>query len=110
MVLEDLRSKALYQNSLDVWIGVCKEKDIKWSEPEYYKKFIEYLQSSNLSMKKFSLCVSEADSSIKENNEKIKFAESLSASNDSNCDTYTLKLNDFAIKVIRNFDLNKLTS
>ena len=106
MVLEDLRNKVLFQNSLDVWIGICKEKQAKWNEPEQYKKFIEYLKKVNLNMKKFPLCVNEADPSNQETVEKKKFTEILSESNDPNCGTYTLKLNDSTIEIIRKFDWN----
>lgn len=106
MELEDLRKKVIYQNSLDVWIGLCREKNIPWGEMEEYKKFIEYLNNQNLHMKPFPLCVSEADSSLKENIEKAKFAESLSGVKDPNCATYTIKLSDSTIGVIRKFNLN----
>ncbi len=38
MTLEDLRKKAIYQNSIDTWIAVCEEKNIDWYETEHYKK------------------------------------------------------------------------
>ena len=34
---------------------------------------------------------------------KAKFAEILKESNDSDAETYTVKLNDLAVSVIRNF-------
>jgi len=107
MALEDLRKKVLYQNSLDVWIGLCGEKNIQWNTIDGYKKFIEFLQSQNLNMKPFPLCVSEADSSIEANKNKAKFAEFLSETNDPKCSTYTIKLSDSSIGIIRKFDLNK---
>jgi len=106
MTLEDLRKKVLYQNSLDIWIDACREKNIDWKKAEGYKRFIEYLQSQSLSMKQFPLCVSEVDSSIEENKDKAKFAESLSETKDPKYATYTIKLSDSAINVIRKFDLN----
>ncbi|MDH3677799.1 MAG: hypothetical protein OEQ12_05800 [Nitrosopumilus sp.] len=105
MTLEDLRKKVLYQNTLDVWIGICEEKNINWSETESYKKFIDFLLNHNLGMKKFPLCVSESDPNVKSALEKAKFMEVLSESKDPNCATYTLRLNDSAIDLIRNFDL-----
>lgn len=105
MTLEDLRKKVLYQNSLDVWIGICREKNITWREIENYAKFIRFLQDKNVNMKPFPLCVSESDSSIEENKEKAKFAESLSEKKDPNCSTYTLKLNDSTMNIIRQFEL-----
>lgn len=104
MTLEDLRKKVIYQNTLDIWIKACKEKNIKWNETENYKKFIDYLSNQNLSMKKFPLCVTEADLTP-EDKEKANFAEILSASNDPNSSTYTIKLSDSAINLIRKFQL-----
>ena len=34
MNLDDLRQKVIYQNTLDIWIGACEEKNIKWNETE----------------------------------------------------------------------------
>ena len=107
MTLEDLRKKVLYQNSIDIWIKLCEEKSIFWKDIENYKRFIEFLFSQSLHLKPFPLCVSESDSLIEENREKAKFAESLSEVKDPNCSTYTLKLNDSALSVIRKFELSK---
>jgi hypothetical protein len=105
MTLDDLRKKVLYQNTLDVWIGFCEEKNLDWNETEGYKKFIDYLLNQKIGMKKFPLCVSESDSTLDSAQNKIKFAEVLSSSNDPNCATYTVRLNDSAIELIRNFNL-----
>ncbi len=107
MTLEDLRKRVIYQNTLDIWIGACEEKNIKWNETESYKKFIDFLLDQNLNMKKFPLCVSESDPKLESAQEKVKFAEILSASKDQNCATYTIRLNDSAIELIRKFDLKK---
>ena len=106
MTLEDLRKKVIYQNTLDVWIGVCEEKNLDWRETESYKKFIEFLQQQNLNMKQFSLCVSESDSSIESNKEKANFAEILSETKDPKCATFTIKLNNSTIDLLRKFNLN----
>jgi len=106
MTLEDLRKKVLYQNTLDIWIGICEEKNINWNETKNYKKFIDYLLNQNLGMKKFPLCVSESDPNLESTQEKGKFAEVLSESNEPNCATYTIRLNNSAIDLIRKFDLS----
>ena len=106
MTLEDLRKKVLYQNTLDVWIGVCGEKKINWREIESYKKFIEFLQDQKINMKQFPLCVSESDSSMQLNKEKSTFAETLSEMKDPKYATYTIKLSDSTLDLIRKFILN----
>jgi len=30
MALEELRKKVLYQNSIEIWIGISKEKSMDW--------------------------------------------------------------------------------
>jgi len=105
MTLDDLRQKVIYQNTLDVWVGACEEKNIKWNDTESYKKFIDYLLNQNLSMKKFPLCVSDSDSQLESAREKAKFAEILSETKEPNCETYTVRLNDSTIDLIRKFDL-----
>ena len=102
MALEELRKKVIYQNSVDVWIGACQEKEQNWNEPQSYKKFIEYLQNQKVSMKKFPLCISESDSI---STEKRQFAESLSNYEDPLMATFTIKLNDSTLEIIRQFDL-----
>ena len=106
MTLDELRKKVIYQNTLDVWIGACDEKNINWNETESYKKFIDYLLNQNLSMKKFPLCVSDSDSQLESDRAKAKFAEILSETKAPNCETYTVRLNDSTIELIRKFDLN----
>ena len=105
MTLDDLRKKVLYQNTFDIWIGACEEKNISWSEPENYKKFIDYLQNQNLSMKKFPLCVNESDLTLESAQEKANLAEILSESKDPNSATFTVRLNDSVIEIIRKFEL-----
>ena len=106
MALDELRKKVIYQNTIDVWIGVCEEKNLKWDEPENYKKFVKYLLNQNLQMKKFPLCISDAESTLEISQKKAKFAELLSEENDPKSSTYTVRLNDSTMELIRNFSLN----
>lgn len=106
MTLDELRQKVIYQNTIDVWIGICEEKKIDWNVSENYKKFIDYLLKQNLNMKKFPLCVSDADSQLESTQKKVKFAEVLSEEKDPKSETYTVRLNDSTIELIRKFDLN----
>ena len=100
MTLDDLRKKVLYQNTVDIWIGACTEKNQNWNIIEEYKKFIEYLKEQNVSMKKFALCVSDSESTEPE---KVQFSENISESKDPNIETFTIKLNDKTIDLIRKF-------
>lgn len=102
MSLDEIRKKVMFHNSIDVWIAACSEKNIDWSNTENYKKFISYLLKNNLNLKAFSLCAHEAGATEQE---KTKFADALSESKDPNAATYTIKLNDATLDVIRKFTL-----
>ena len=67
-----------------------------------YKKFIAYLLKNNLHLKSFNLCSHEAGATEEK---KTKFADLLAETRDSdpNAATYTIKLNDVSIDLIRKF-------
>jgi hypothetical protein len=54
-------------------------------------------------MKKFPLCIKESGGNYERGHDKTKFAEKLSESNDENSAVYTIKLNDAAMNIIREF-------
>ena len=101
MSLDEIRKKVIFHNSVDVWIAACGEKNISWTNPENYKKFIAYLLKNNLNLKAFNLCSHEAGATEEE---KTKFAETLAETKDDpNSLTYTIKLSDSALDIIRNY-------
>ena len=100
--LDVIRKKVFFHNSIDVWISACEEKNMEWFDTEQYKKFISYLLKNNLHLKAFNLCAHEAGATEEK---KTKFADSLAETKDidPNSATYTIKLNDNTIDVIRKF-------
>ena len=52
MALEELRKKVLYQNSIEIWIGISTEKKLDWVDTDNYKKFIAFLLKNELKMNK----------------------------------------------------------
>ena len=101
MSLDDIRKKVIFHNSVDVWIAACGEKKIPWTNPEDYKKFISHLLQNNLNLKAFNLCAHEAGATEEE---KTKFAEILAETKDDpNSMTYTIKLTDSALGIIRSY-------
>jgi hypothetical protein len=103
MSLDEIRKKVIFHNSVDVWIATCMEKNIDWTNTDAYKKFIAYLLANNLNLKAFNLCAHEAGAT---EDEKVKFTETLAETKeDPNSLTYTVKLNDVALNIIRNFSL-----
>lgn len=107
MSLDELRKKAIYQNTIDTWIAACEEKNKDWYKAEDYKKFIVYLRKNQLKMQKFPLCVKETGGMYERGRDKTKFAEILSTLEDENAAAYTIKLNDTTVELIRNFELLK---
>lgn len=106
MTLEDLRKKALFQNTIDTWIMLCEEKNAEWYSPEDYKKFMVYLFQNGLKLQKFPLCIKESGGMYQRGKNKTQFAESLAQSTDPNAAAYTIRLNDETIKIIRQFNSN----
>ena len=106
LALDVIRKKVFFHNSVDVWISACEEKNIDWNNTENYKKFIEYLLKNNLQLKAFNLCAHEAGA-VEE--EKTKFTELLAEEKNTNANaaTYTIKLNDKSIDLIRKFSLTE---
>ena len=104
MSLDKLRQQVIFHNSIDVWIAACNEKNITWNDTENYKKFISYLLENNLNLKAFTLCSHEAGETEQE---KTEFAEKLRTQRDTdpNAATYTIKLSEPTIELIRKFQL-----
>ena len=104
LALDIIRKKVFFHNSVDVWISACEEKNIDWNSTENYKKFISYLLKNNLQLKAFNLCAHEAGAVEVE---KTKFTELLADEKNTNPNaaTYTIKLNDNSIDLIRKFRL-----
>ena len=102
MSLDELRKKVIFHNSVDIWIATCSEKNVDWTNPEDYKKFIAHLLKNNLNLKAFNLCAHEAGAT---EDEKVKFTETLAETKDPNSLTYTIKLNDAALDIIRSYSI-----
>ena len=104
MILEELRKKALYQNSIEIWIGISEEKKIDWVNTDNYQKFIAFLLKNELSLKQMTICFDESDNARYGGHSKKVFANNLAAINDVNSHCYSIKLKDSAIELIRKFD------
>ena len=103
MSLDEIRKKVIFHNSVDVWIATCSERNIDWTNPEDYKKFTAHLLKNNLNLKAFNLCAHEAGAT---EDDKVKFANILAETKeDPNSLTYTIKLNDAALDVIRSYSI-----
>ena len=105
LALDNIRKKVAYQNTVDIWIAMWQEQDTDWNSTEIYRKFIAYLLKTSLTMKKFPFCIKESGGNFERGHDKTEFGEKLSESNDENSAVYTIKLNDAAMNIIREFKL-----
>lgn len=105
MSLEDLREKAFFQNSIDVWIMLCEEKKWEYFDIKNYLQFIEYLFSNNIKIQRFPLCIKESGGLYERGKDKTKFLENLSKVQSDNASAFTIKLSQSAIEIIRKFEL-----
>ncbi|MEO9276547.1 MAG: hypothetical protein ABI340_02025 [Nitrososphaera sp.] len=106
MTLEELRQKALFQNTIDTWIMLCEEKKAEWYSPEKYTKFMSHLFKKGLKLQKFPLCIKESGGMYQRGKDKTQFAETLAQSTDPNAAAYTIRLSNETINIIREFDPN----
>jgi len=106
MLLEDLRDKALFQNSIDIWIALCEENKSDWYDIQAYKNFIKHLNSHGIKMQKFPLCIKESGGTFERGRDKSKFLEELSRYSEDDSSAFITKLNPNTIQIIRQFRIN----
>jgi hypothetical protein len=78
VTLEQLRAKAFFQNTIDVWIMLCEEKGWDWYNIDAYRRFIAHLKSKEIKMQKFPLCIKESGGMYESGEDTTKFVEELS--------------------------------
>src|SRR6188768_1379101 len=103
MSLEKLRSKAFFQNTIDVWISFCEERDWDWYDLDAYRHFISYLRAKDIGLQKFPLCIKESGGLYERGRDKTKFLEELSHLSSDDASAYTIKLSDSMLEKIRLF-------
>lgn len=103
MTLEELRTKALFQNTVDVWIMSCEENNSEWFNADAYRAFVTHLLKNNVKMTKFPLCIKESGGMYERGRDKTKFLDMLSKFSSDDSMAYTLKLDDRTLEVIRSF-------
>lgn len=103
MTLEQLRNKAFFQNTIDVWIAYCEEQGREWYDIEAYRSFIKHLNSKGIKMQKFPLCVKESGGTYERGRDKTQFLEELSKISSDDAAAFTLKLSENVLAAIRSF-------
>jgi hypothetical protein len=105
--LEDLRDKAFFQNSIDVWIMLCEEKKWDYSNIKNYLNFIDYLFANNIKIQRFPLCIKESGGMYERGKDKTAFLENLSKIQSDNASAFTIKLTENTLSTIRAFRIIK---
>jgi hypothetical protein len=103
MTLEQLRQKAFFQNTIDVWIAYCEERGWDWYNINAYQSFIGHLLSKGIKMQKFPLCIKESGGTYERGKDKTQFLDHLSKISSSDASAYTIKLSGETIDIIRLF-------
>lgn len=103
MTLEELRQKAFFQNTVDVWIAYSDER--KWDryDIDAYRRFISHLNSKGIKMQKFPLCIKESGGKFERGKDKAQFLDQLSKFSSDDAAAYTVKLSGDVIATIRSF-------
>jgi hypothetical protein len=104
MTLEELRQKAFFQNTIDVWIMYCAERDWDWYSVDAYRRFISHLGTKGVKMQKFPLCIKESGGMFERGKDKAQFLEQLSKISSDDAAAYTLKLSGDVMAAIRSFN------
>jgi len=104
LTLEDLRQKALFQNTIDVWIMYSEEKNWDWYDIAGYTDFIRHIRSNVVKMQKFPLCIKESGGMFERGKDKAKFLEELSHISGEDVSAYTLKLSNEVLQAIRSYN------
>jgi len=103
MTLEELRQKAFFQNTIDIWIMYCAERSWDWYNIDTYRRFISHLSSKGVKMQKFPLCIKESGGMYERGKDKAQFLDQLSKIPSDDASAYTLKLSGDVIAAIRSF-------
>ena len=103
MTLEELRQKAFFQNTIDVWIAYSEERDADWYDIDAYRHFIGHLISKGIKMQKFPLCVKESGGMYERGKDKAQFLDELSKISAADAAAFTIKLTGETIDAIRLF-------
>ncbi|AIF83678.1 Glycosyl hydrolase family 14 [Candidatus Nitrososphaera evergladensis SR1] len=103
MTLEELRNKAFFQNTIDVWIAYCEEQKRDWYDTDAYRRFIQHLNANGIKMQKFPLCIKESGGMYERGRDKTQFLEELSKMSSDDAAAYTIKLSENVLAAIRSF-------
>ena len=103
MTLDQLRQKAFFQNTIDVWISYCEERSWDWYDIENYRRFINHLTTNGIKMQKFPLCIKESGGMYERGKDKTQFLEQLSKLSSDDTAAYTVKLSSDVLSKIRSF-------
>ena len=103
MTLEELRQKAFFQNTIDVWIMYCAERNRDWYDIDAYRRFISHLNAKGIKMQRFPLCIKESGGMYERSKDKAQFLDQLSKIPSDDAAAYTLKLSGDVIATIRSF-------
>ena len=101
MTLEDLRQKAFFQNTIDVWIAYSEERGWDWYNIDAYRCFIGHLISKGIKMQTFPLCFKDSGRTYDRRKNKRQFLHHLSKISAEDAAAYSVKVTAETIGAIR---------
>tara|TARA_B100000949_G_C14235779_1_gene431078 strand:+ start:932 stop:1210 length:279 start_codon:yes stop_codon:yes gene_type:complete len=87
--LDELRKTLLYQNTVDIWMTLCTEKNWEWRDADNYQRFLEFIKNEGVSLAPL----------------KVKHAVMQFSGNPVS--SYSVRLDDNTLSKIRNFEVKK---
>ncbi len=100
--LDELRRRALFHNSVDVWIAARAERGEGWEDAGGYGRFVRHLEGCGIPLRPYRLCVSDAESGDAEERRKAAFGKAASAA-EGGPGVHAVRLSDPAVAAIRRF-------
>jgi len=77
MIQKNFKEDVIYHNTIDIWIHVCEEHNIDWSNTQLYISFLDYLKSLKIKLNPMNLCIKETGGLYERGLKKAKFLEEL---------------------------------
>ncbi len=54
--IDELRQSLLYNNTLEIWMALCSERNMEWKSAEGYARFLDHLGSCGIKLDVSVVC------------------------------------------------------
>ena len=95
MSLDELKTRLLYNDVIDVWLAYAREKGVPSIDPDRFRRFTVHLTSRGVDVRELSVCISAEG-------EKGQLAKAVYGK--SEVRTRVVKLDSRTLQIVREFD------